>query len=361
MEQNNTRVAGIDLIKTVAVLFVIFVHFFLNTNYYKTATNDANMIFQSWLRWVFLISVPLFIITTGYLNRKKVPTVSYYLKLIRVILIYIVISIMTVIVKVQVAGKSYSLLSAVFDISRFNANSYGWYINMYIGLFILAPFLNAAVEKLERKGLFAAICILAAMISLPTTFNPLQSRLWFPDWWSAFYPVMYYLIGAYVSKYRIKASRPLCALVFIGVPILETLIQVLLNMQKFNNWAMAKYGTVFNLAASVAFFLLVYPVDIKTRPVNAILRFISSRTLEIYLFNNILNIVVFKYFRKNFFGGNPPLAQQQIFTRYFIPTMLIVTAGSVVSAAVFRALYDLICKGAALLIRKIPKKQKKSE
>ncbi len=361
MEQNNTRVAGIDLIKTFSVLAVIFVHFFLHTDYYYTATNDANMIFQSWLRWVFLISVPLFIITSGYLNRKNVPSVPYYLKLIRVLIVYLLISVITVIVKVRVVGENYSPLYALFDISRFNANSYGWYVNMYIGLFILAPFLNAAVEKLEKKGLFAAICILAAMTSLPSTFNPLQSIIWFPDWWSAFYPVMYYLIGAYISKYKIKASRSLCAVVFIGVPILETLIQVLLNMHKFNNWALTKNGTVFNLAASVAFFLLVYPVEIKSHPVNAILRFISSRTLEIFLFSNILNIVVFRYFRNTFFGGNPPLAQQQIFTRYFIPTMLIVIAGSVVSAAVFRALYDLICKGAGLLIRKIPKKQKKAE
>lgn len=66
------RYIGIDIIKTIAVLFVICVHFFMNTGYYKQAlTPGENLFAQTFLRWLFYICVPLFVITTGYLQLKK--------------------------------------------------------------------------------------------------------------------------------------------------------------------------------------------------------------------------------------------------------------------------------------------------
>lgn len=52
-ETKNGRSAGIDIIKAMAVLFVLCVHFSLNTNYYNTPIADANMFVQSCLSGFF--------------------------------------------------------------------------------------------------------------------------------------------------------------------------------------------------------------------------------------------------------------------------------------------------------------------
>ncbi|MPM69325.1 hypothetical protein SDC9_116270 [bioreactor metagenome] len=53
------RSVGIDIIKSMAAIFVLCVHFSLNTKYYQTPIINTNMFIQSCLRWLFFAGVPL--------------------------------------------------------------------------------------------------------------------------------------------------------------------------------------------------------------------------------------------------------------------------------------------------------------
>lgn len=65
------RNINIDLIKCIAVFSVISVHFFANVGLYKNVINSTNMYIGIFFRTLFMICVPLFIITTGYLMKNK--------------------------------------------------------------------------------------------------------------------------------------------------------------------------------------------------------------------------------------------------------------------------------------------------
>ena len=69
------RKYGLDIVRIIATLSVLSVHFFLKTNYYNTPLNSMPMRVQSIIRNFFMICVPLFILITGYLNNNK--AVSY--------------------------------------------------------------------------------------------------------------------------------------------------------------------------------------------------------------------------------------------------------------------------------------------
>ena len=205
-EIKSGRSTGIDMTKAVAVFFVLCVHFSLNTNYYNTSIADANMFVQSCLRWIFYAGVPLFLMCTGYLNYKKTISRSYYMKILRVLIPYVLISIICLLIKNPAGSAPIGFHQAVSSIFNFTADSYSWYVNMYIGLFLLAPLLNVALNTLDRKKLRVLLCTLLFVIALPATFNPLFNNIYrisyfyFPDWWQGFYPILYYFIGAYIAK-----------------------------------------------------------------------------------------------------------------------------------------------------------------
>ena len=67
----ESRNSGIDIVKSIAIIFVICVHFFLNTKFYETNILGSNMFLQVIIRWLTFICVPLFLITTGFLQAKK--------------------------------------------------------------------------------------------------------------------------------------------------------------------------------------------------------------------------------------------------------------------------------------------------
>ena len=84
----KNRYYGIDIIKTISITFVISVHFFLNTNFYKTNLNNPNLFFQTFLQQIFLTCIPLFIMSTGFLNNHTNINKNYFKKIIPIILIY---------------------------------------------------------------------------------------------------------------------------------------------------------------------------------------------------------------------------------------------------------------------------------
>jgi Uncharacterized protein conserved in bacteria len=358
----NDRSAGIDIIKSMAVLFVLCVHFSLNTNYYNTPITNANMFVQSCLRWLFFAGVPLFLMCTGYLNYKKTISRSYYLKIFRVVIPYVLISILCLIIKKPNGDAPVVFQRAVFSIFNFTANSYSWYVNMYIGLYLLAPLLNASLNTLDRKKLCVLLGTLIFVIALPPNFNPLFnnihkiSYLYFPDWWQGFYPIIYYFIGAYIAKYKIEVKKAICFAVVAILILLQTGLQMLLNQYRFNNWAMSDYNSLFVIVESLALFLLLYSANVKKPILGKTVKCISMLTLEIYLFSNITDYYIYPYFISRFFGPANPMTQEKIFKYYFLLIVPLSFLCSFLMSLSYHKLYGFCEKGFKAL-----KKQKKKK
>ena len=355
---NSGRNVGIDITKATAVLFVLCVHFSLNTNYYSTPIADANMFVQSCLRWLFFAGVPLFLMCTGYLNYRKSISRSYYLKIFRVLIPYVLISILCLIMKRPDGSASTGFQYAVFSIFSFKADSYSWYVNMYIGLFLLAPLLNVVFNALDRKKLKVLLGTLIFVIAMPATFNPLFdnipkiSYLYFPNWWKGIYPILYYFIGAYIAKYGIQARKSLCAAVVIILLCLQTGLQMLLNRHQLNNWLMSDYSSLFVIVESLGLFLLLYSLKIKSTYIKNAERWLSTLTLEIYLFSNITDSYIYPYFSSHFYGLVPPMPQEAIFKKYFLVIVPLTFLLSLALSLLFHALYDFCKKDIKWLIQK---------
>ena len=72
----------------------------------------------------------------------------------------------------------------IFGVFGFSSAPYAWYVEMYIGLFLLIPFLNGAYHSLTSKGQKRAlICTMIVIAALPNILNvyPIQASLGFVD------------------------------------------------------------------------------------------------------------------------------------------------------------------------------------
>ena len=104
------------------------------------------MLILATLRTSFMVCVPLFLLLTGYLvSAKKIPLEignlkKYYKKIIPVFLSYAIgMTVIFAIYRLR-GDRSYNLQKLVFGILGYK--EYSWYVNMYIGLFLLSPFLT---------------------------------------------------------------------------------------------------------------------------------------------------------------------------------------------------------------------------
>ena len=198
------RICGLDLIRVCAIFFVIAGHFFsINTSFKNVPFTGISMFIQGMMHSVFMVGVPLFIMLTGYLNINKTPTKKYYKGMLRVLVAYLFFSIATIVFRKYYLGENLSLIQWILKIFNYSAIPYAWYIEMWIGLALLTPFLNylwKAIPSLKEKLLL--IASLFVMTSLPDLCNRYGMYI-FPAYFAkACYPLMFYFIGTFIREYR---------------------------------------------------------------------------------------------------------------------------------------------------------------
>ncbi|WP_350493505.1 acyltransferase [Thomasclavelia cocleata] len=284
-QRNN----NIDLIKFIAIFMVILLHFFVYTGFYDLNRVDSISIISFILKQIAVICVPLFMMTTGYLMNKKEVSKKYFNKLLNTILTYVVISVICMFFLKYILCEQISFFQLIMGVFTFKTIKYSWYINMYIGLYLLLPFLNIIVDRVkENKRIFIYLIILLSMFtSIPKFYD-----LWY--WGKILYPINYYFIGAYFKYYSVDIKKYWFLIIFICILFTELLISIVLGM---NFHVFSDNNIIFNLIKSVSVFSFFLSLKIDN---NIIIQKISRHTLSIYLVSFIIDSLVYKYFNMIF-------------------------------------------------------------
>ena len=277
------RDSSLDIIRIVAFISVISVHFFLNNGFYNQLVTGERMYVMVLIRSFFMDCVPLFIMLTGYLMNKKKLTSSYYYGIIKTIIVYILSSIACLLYASLSAPVT--IREAIIKILRFEGAPYSWYIEMYLGLFLIIPFLNIVYHGLTNKKQKQILLITMIVVtSLPNIINIKFKIL--PTWWNHMYPITYYFIGAYLSEYRPKIkNRYLILLLFVHIFLIGSLNYALSFDNTFIWGAWSDFSSVFNAITTILVFMIIKNISTENwKPgVKSATKYISDLTLSAYL------------------------------------------------------------------------------
>lgn len=213
---------GLDLTRAVAGMLTLSVHFFLNNGFYAEPVTGKSMLLACMVRMLCMTCVPLFMLLTGYLcvNRKwsNAGIWGYYRKLLPILLTYLLSSEVCIVFRMIWLKESYTFQEVLLMFTNYKAAPYAWYIEMYIGLFLLSPFFNAAWNSIGERGQKGLLLTLVGMTALPSVVNQLGPIL--PDWWVGIYPMTYYAMGAWLREHSIKMKPWKLLLCWLGLAAL---------------------------------------------------------------------------------------------------------------------------------------------
>lgn len=300
--KNDVRKPGLDVIRVVAICSVVGGHFFMNTAFGRTPVNTPSMFVQGVVQYLLTtIGVPLFLMLTGYLNSTKHLSEEYFLKLTRVIVSYVVISLFTYAVLLNLGKEALSIKGFINGLCGFNIIRYGWYINMYIGLFLLIPAVNALLEHAwnDTTNCRAWIMLIGGGIvitSLPSTLNRYGFTL-FPDYWRNGWVLCYYLYGALIRHWW-PESPPTWfrrwRFMLWGGALAMCFVHPLISMVLHTGNPCAPLGGVSDLPGmvlTVVIFLSVY--EVKKMPSKKAVSSVARLSLDMYLFSYIIDVLVY--------------------------------------------------------------------
>lgn len=312
--------AGIDILKLIAVLFVIWVHTFLYNGFYSTPINDQKYLAPIACRWIAYTCVPIFMTITGYLMKNKKFSGKYYLGILRVLVIYIVVSIVCMRYKHEHFGTEYTWWTAMKGfLNNYDNAQYGWYLNYYFAIFCMIPFLNLAFNGLKNKkqrlALVATFTILTIVArSFYVGFDPADQSRIFPDYLSGFWPVAYYYAGAFIREYppkRCIRNKVLilivlaAAIAFLTQSTYNQSMENLDNNRSFLSRHFNDYGTYPVFIAAVCIFLLFFDISTRNKNVKFVLRQLGDATFCTYLMSYVFDQ---EYYMKKLYPEYPNAA-----------------------------------------------------
>lgn len=362
LEKLQNRNPAMDILRIVAVLCVISIHFFYHTGYYNTTADNVPMYFATVLRTLCSVCVPLFMILSGFLLCNKTLKKGYYSGIRKTIIVYILVAIACIIYKS--CNGSYTLTTLTFftGIFDFSGANYSWYIEMYIGLFLIIPFLNIIYKNLDsRKQKNILLITLIAITILPSLFNAFKfdSYEWWanpatdtdtqklmPSWWVGIYPITYYFTGCYIREYGTKIKN---------VFLIIALVIAIFGFGTFNFYRC--YGSTFTTAnyvywygiepyvMSVLIFLIIS--KLKLENINVKAKFALWKISDLVLGTYLVSFIFDSIYYYEILNINTP----DFYARFpFMPLMVLWVF---VSALLSSAILNIIAAGIEFCWEKI--------
>lgn len=354
IEINERRNTALDIIRILALFCVVSVHFFLNIGFYEQKMVGVKMYLMTTMRSAFMICVPLFLILTGYLMNNKRISKKYYSGIIKTIIIYILASVTCIACKIIFYNYKISLKEIILEILGFSAINYAWYVEMYIGLFLIIPFLNILYNNIEsKKNKKILIGTLLALTAAPSLFNIFNFNVEgqnvmgkatysynkiVPQYWISIYPITYYFIGSYLKEYNLKINKKINILSILLIIIANGALNYFISygnvfvLGKHQDWA-----SIINTIQSVLVFVLILNINFETisKSNKKVIKCISDYCFGAYLSSYIFDGLFYKILN-NFV----PVVSSRF--KYYIIIVPVVFMCSIILSTVFNLIFKLI-------------------
>ena len=344
MSGTKERQFGPDVARCMAAVLVLCVHFFLNTGFSAAPLTGGWMTLSVMVRSACMPCVPLFLMLTGYLEGGKNWKRGHLRKLVPVLVTYLLCAVACLGFKVFCLHQSLTLKNCIGQILSFSAAPYGWYVGMYIGLFLLSPIFDLAWRAMEDWQKGWTVCALLFLTSLPALFNLKWTLL--PDFWVKLYPVCFYFLGRWLRDHPVKVKGWLLLLGWGLIAVVGGLLHVwLAGGGVFSDSTVTYYNSPLTVLASVCVFSLLVRVGEEgcPRPLRWLIRRVARLSLPIYLISYVYDALFYPIL-----NGLVPQTGRRLL---FFPVMVL---GSLLCSGLLAQIVDWT---AGALMGKIPQRK----
>lgn len=295
------RHLGLELLRIIAMCMIITLHYMSKGGVIHKLSEDRSLTNHLWylLEAFCSASVNVYVLISGYFLTSKNWHIG---KVIRLWLQVWLFSVLVPIVALAIGaiGTDTINLGLIQQLVLPVTYEHYWFATAYIWMYLLAPVLSIAVEKLPKKQLEVVLVGLLLIFCGLKSVNPYLIP-WDAYGCDLYWFICLFLVAGYIREYGIKwlGSIRVSALTFAGATLVTYCICCIMAAIASNTGKLwyymdmtYSYNYVTMFVASVALFCLFLQLDMSK--VNGILRSIVLRlsvaTFSVYLLHDNVTI-----------------------------------------------------------------------
>ena len=149
-----------------------------------------------------------------------------------------------------------------------------WFINVYLVLYALIPFINKMISGLTKESYQSLLLISGVLFSIWPAFLPNAPST--DNGYGIISFVLLYIIGAFLRLYT--ENRQSSAML-LGMYLIFSLISLLLFYHSGWTWHWINYNSPFIILASVAMLILFQKMSFHSKAIN----YISQSVIAVFL------------------------------------------------------------------------------
>ena len=302
MAEKNTRQANFELLRIIAMLMVITMHFLSHTGALPEAgpgkMPGERELFGVLVESFCIVAVNVYVLLSGYFLCEKEFSLKRLLRLIAQVLFYTILIPVVLaaagVISLSEALNLYHLWNCLFPVQ----SAHYWFVTAYVIMVLFSPVLNAAVKAMSRKQLkLTLICLLiffcigkSMSIILFSSDNYGYDYGWF---------LFLYLTAAYIRNYgsAFFSGKKRCALLYVGSCLAIALIVLACLFVCAKTGALEyyvnvpfHYNFVFVFTGAVALFELFSRIRLRDSKLTRLICRIAPATFGVYLIHEHADI-----------------------------------------------------------------------
>lgn len=300
----KVRQANLEVLRIICMLYIVILHLLNYGGVLDSLQFNTPQFYLYWfIEALAIVAVNCYILISGYFLIESRFRLKKLIILWGQIFFYSVGIYIVLVCGGQIAFSLKDLGGAIFPVLTVQY----WFVSMYIGMYILSPFLNMAIKSLNQKRHFMCIVVLSLLFSVWATLCPFSTTLNFGDGMGIVWFVVVYFVAAYLRLYYKPDNKPgkyvaiyfgLVGLVACSKYLFVMLYQIThLEVLARGSSTFYNYNSILVYLAAIALFMAFLNVHIKKGKMASIILKVAPLTFSIYLIhdNNYVRSILWKY------------------------------------------------------------------
>lgn len=346
MKTKSKRLANIELLRIIAMIMVIMLHYLGKGDLLPTIR--LNMGVNAYVAWILeslsIVAVNVYVLISGYFLVESQFKPGKIVKLILQVLFYTILITVLALAFGIIGKEDLGIYNLIVQLFPFQLEQY-WFMTSYLVLYILSPVLAMGVKTMSQKHLQIVTIVFLVFMCVEKSILPVQivfdergyDALWF---------ICLFLVAAYIRLYGVKflENKLFCMALYLGgctMALVESLVLSVIYMKTGELEHLFgtpyHYNHIFVFLASLGLFAFFLNVKIKEGKLSMLICKIAPYTLGVYLLHEQVYV---RYLWPKWLGAGKASNPVMLVLSAIVAVLIVFTAGIIVDylrSLVFKA------------------------